>query len=187
MITITNNYFTDLNAALEAGIIAKVGGKNPKKSDLYEAIEAHNAEQVSGVSGQVLDNPLKPETQNLVDEVALQDELLALDAVEDAAKAEQRTQMQVAKKVRKAPTEILTELAQISADVELHGRQAIAEQLGTSVGRLVKRVKAYKIMQNDQRVLNAFIGGKLAYTFLQEAAVRRDGLQLIEARLQASA
>jgi len=43
MITVTNNYFQDLNAAIEAGVIVKKGAKNPTKADLYSAIAAHNA------------------------------------------------------------------------------------------------------------------------------------------------
>lgn len=41
-ITITNNYFADLNSAIEAGLFTR-NGKNPKKAELYDAIERHNA------------------------------------------------------------------------------------------------------------------------------------------------
>lgn len=43
MITVTNNYFQDLNAAIASGVIVKKGAKNPTKAELYGAIEAHNA------------------------------------------------------------------------------------------------------------------------------------------------
>jgi hypothetical protein len=39
---ISNDYFTDLAAAVKAGLFAGKG-KNPKKADLYAAIDAHNA------------------------------------------------------------------------------------------------------------------------------------------------
>jgi hypothetical protein len=44
MIAIANDYFQDLNAAIEAGVIPN--GKRPKKADLYAAIDAHNDELV---------------------------------------------------------------------------------------------------------------------------------------------
>jgi hypothetical protein len=42
MISVTGNYFTDLQAAIEAGIIVKKGAKNPPKAEVYAAIEAYN-------------------------------------------------------------------------------------------------------------------------------------------------
>lgn len=70
-ITITNRYYADLDAAVAAGAIA-VKGKNPSKADLYAAIEAHNASLTPAIA----DEPTA-------------DELLALDAAEDALKAAQ--------------------------------------------------------------------------------------------------
>ena len=42
-LTITNNYFEDLALAVDANLFAR-NGKNPKKADLYTAIDAHNAQ-----------------------------------------------------------------------------------------------------------------------------------------------
>lgn len=46
LITVTNNYFADLAIAIEAGLFIR-NGRNPKKPDLYAAIDAHNAQCVS--------------------------------------------------------------------------------------------------------------------------------------------
>lgn len=48
MIAITNNYFADLLAAREAGLIES--SLNPNKSKLYELIEAHNASLETAIS-----------------------------------------------------------------------------------------------------------------------------------------
>ncbi len=145
MITVTNNYFQDLNAAIAAGIIAKVGGKNPKKADLYEAIEAHNA-------------AVTPEPA--LDETALQDALLAMDAIEDAAKAEQRSNVRAMKKSRKLPqleqaAKNAQDLATYRAIVELKeqvGATKAAEQL-TAQGRKMGGTTVCQIATTYHRVL----------------------------------
>lgn len=101
MITITNNYFQDLNAAIAAGIITKAGGKNPKKADLYAAIAAHN-ETIETPQTEVEPVDMVTSTQAEIvtleaegDEAALQAALMAMDAAEDAAIAEQQAQAKV--------------------------------------------------------------------------------------------
>lgn len=82
MITVTNHYFTDLEAAITAGAIIK-NGKNPKKVDLYEAIAAHNqAVEVEPAQSE------QPATVEVDYELELQERLLSMDAIEDAAKKE---------------------------------------------------------------------------------------------------
>ncbi|PZV19194.1 MAG: hypothetical protein DCF22_00570 [Leptolyngbya sp.] len=100
MITITNNYFQDLEAAITAGAIVK-NGKNPKKADLYAAIAAYKSA--------VTPEPVEVNVATLEatgDEAALQDALLAMDAIEDAQPKPQKI---------KAPSK-LDRLAQAIAD-----------------------------------------------------------------------
>lgn len=73
MITVTGNYYTDLEAAINAGIIVKKGGKMPSKASVYAAIEEFNRQVPTEV---ITDEPTA-------------EELLALDAAEDAALAAQ--------------------------------------------------------------------------------------------------
>jgi hypothetical protein len=164
MITITNNYFQDLNATLEAGIIAKVGGKNPKKADLYEAIAAYNAAAT----------PEPVEVNPALDEVALQDTLLAMDAVEDAQKAEQQSNVKAMKKTRKLPQseqaqKNAQDLATYRAIVEIKeavGATKAAEQL-TAQGRKMGGTTVCQIATTYYRVL-------MVSPFLQE--LFNDGL-----------
>ena len=52
-ITTTNNYFADLATAVEANLFTR-NGKNPKKADLYLAIDAHNAQLVKAPTATIV-------------------------------------------------------------------------------------------------------------------------------------
>jgi len=82
---------------------------------------------------------------------------------------------------RKAPAEVLTELECLWADAEDKGRKVIAQMLGTSTGRLGKRLKAYTILRDNDDIRAAFLAGRISYSALQELAVRRDGMEQLKA------
>jgi chemotaxis protein histidine kinase CheA len=120
------------------------------------------------------------------DEEALQAALLAMDAAEDEIKAEQaeaaKKAKAAAKSSKKAPQEIMDELAALVAEVAIHGKKEMAARLGTSLNRLIRRVKAYEILQAHSDIREAFLAGRIGYYFLQESTIRRDGLDRLKAK-----
>jgi len=149
-ITVTSNYFADLNAAIAADLLPK--NAKPKKTDLYAAIEAFNA-------------PLevKPATRKVSPKA------VKLTLEQTRAMNEDRFEC----------------LECLCGDVEVRGRRAIAQMLGTSVSRLTKRVKAYGIMRDRADIKEAFLDGKISFALLSEMAVRRDGLEQLQTALAA--
>lgn len=137
------------------------------------------------------------------DEEAIQAALLAADEADAAAaeavavaQAAQVAQLKAARqaakagaagKPRRSPQEVLDELECIYADVQQHGRKVIAQMSGTSPARLAKRLKAYALLEGDSAIRQAFLDGTVSYSFLQEAAARRDGPAQIQAAIGSAA
>lgn len=118
MITVTNNYFADLDAAVASGAIVRKGSRNPSKADLYAAIEAHNA----SIQGE-----------------PTADELLALDAAEDAAKA---AEIEAKKPAKKMPTVAKSSKMQQFTEAVLAG--ATDAELMELTGWKLQGVKGWK-------------------------------------------
>jgi hypothetical protein len=195
MITVTNNYFADLNTAIEAGIFP--ANSKPKKAALYDAIVNHNSNEAianpeplqdATPPASSLDVPQLPidvaALEAAGDEAAVQEALLAMDAAEPqpvAAVKEPKV-----RRPAKSAEQVFEELECLMADVEAKGIKAIAELLGTSEGRLRKKVKAYLLLKRED-VLQGFTTGCFSYSFLCEMAVRRDGLEQLQAKIAARA
>jgi hypothetical protein len=96
MIKITGNYYTDLEAAIAAGIIVK-NGKNPSKVEVYTAIENYNG-------AIAVDAPTLAEPQPTAEPTS--EELLALDAAEDARKAVEQAAKPKRQKKVKGPSKL---------------------------------------------------------------------------------
>lgn len=109
MINVTGNYFTDLQAAIEAGIIVKKGAKNPPKAEVYAAIEAHN-QQFQTVEVETV----TPEVQAIaaIDDEPSCEELLALDAEEDARLATQPKKSRKQKSQQPSKLDLLVQAMQ---------------------------------------------------------------------------
>jgi len=188
MITITNNYFQDLNAAIAAELFLK--NAKPKKKDLYAAIDQHN-QQFEAVSE---DSPAElPE-----DEAALQARLLAMDAVEDAAKAAAVAQAKAAKKSRKLSAgeqaqKNAADLAKYQRIVTLKeaiGAKKTAEQLtaegqkmgGTTVCQIATTYN--KVLMASSLIQELFNAGLVTWGELYSRS-RRIDIAAIEAELSA--
>lgn len=201
MIHATGNYFEDLKIAIEAGLFENTIKARPKKAALYEAIEAHNASCDAPKDEAALEDALEAMKEQAAtiaaleeagDEDALGEALLALDAEEDAIEAEAKQQRKAARKAQpsRTPEQIreqaearIAELAAIAAAVEAQGAQAVADERGTSRGHLAKLLKAHALLGDRPDIREAFLGGLIGFTFLCETAIRRDGLEQIDAIL----
>lgn len=97
MINVTNNYFADLNTAVDAGLFTR-DGKNPKKPELYAAIEAYNnqAESVTVPDLEVAPVDITA-LEAAGDEETLQAALLVMDEAEDVEIEQKKAQRKAVK------------------------------------------------------------------------------------------
>jgi hypothetical protein len=168
---------------------------NPAESEQLDALSDYGADVAAGLITQeeaiaAVYGPVDlAALEEAGDEEAIQAALLAMDQ-QAAQAAHSLAPVRATARAReaggkKSPDQILEELELLCSDVAERGVKTIAALMGTSVSRLNKRIKAYQLLMGEEDIFNAFRAEQISYSALQEAAVRRDGLSQLRAKLTA--